>query len=190
MKENAVCMINIYVIKTFHIVCHKALALHDIQKKKSLPLPFLYLDSAELPYQVTDVCTDYYGLIVTRYSWCTSDLMNIWSRKDSVLRTQINKDPIRVRSLQGSPSLIKHTLRKMEGKQLESPSIWTLLDFLDQNLSTQESQSTFCMHCDQSFQPKSCEKSTKKILVTLDFKFPCLWRVSSHKALWVFILLK
>lgn len=61
MKENAVCVINIYLIKTFHIVSPETLALHDLQKEnknKKLPSAFLYLDSLQLPYQVTDVCTD------------------------------------------------------------------------------------------------------------------------------------
>lgn len=56
---------------------------------------------------------------------------------------QLIKDPSRVRSLQGSPKLINYTLSKKKGKQLEESSIYSLLGFLDQNLSAQEWENIF-----------------------------------------------
>lgn len=127
--------------------------------KKKASFTFSVL-SVKLPYQITDVCTDQYGLIVTRYSQCASDFMNIWSRKESVLRTAINKRPQKSHIIAGisQPHKVHTEEEGRKGKQLEGPSIQTLLDFLDQNLSAQESEGTFShvMHCDQSFQPKSC----------------------------------
>lgn len=71
--------------------------------------------------------------------------MNIWNRKESVLRRAINKRPQKSQIIAGisQPHKVPTEKEGRKGKQLEGPSIYTLLDFLDQNLGAQESEGTF-----------------------------------------------